>query len=447
MIIDFTFSNIGPFKAPTTLTFEAATSTHLAPAYVRDVPLANGKSLKLLRMALLYGANAAGKSTVLEALSLLDRLVSNPATDTETEIEVNPFAFQPQAEAQPTNLQIKFIRAGVIYRYELSFTKAGILSETLMYQRTPPNGTEFDFLVFSRCRGDARSQFVIAYGKEHQLNKSQQEKLAAELLPNSTMLSALNRRMTLNDDKITQPYAWFKEQLMGEVTPKTNLTRWVNQKLEDAQLDKASLLKILNQAGIPMQNVALVNKKITPLDREIISNIADEEQRKSFLTFLSEQKEVRTSYNVQQADYSLSLERQESVGTQRYYGLAGLLSGLCQGNQTELGAAQTCKILAIDEIEHSLHPDLLEHFMVTFLNDSGSSQLIATTHYRELLQHELLFRNDVIWFVDKDAEALTSTLYCLEDVEADKDAAFTTTSRAYNFYKQGRLGAVPKLQG
>lgn len=440
MIVDFTFSNIGPFKTPTTLTFEAATSTHLAPAYVRDVPLANGKSLKLLRMALLYGANAAGKSTVLEALSLLDDLVTNPATDTETEIEVNPFAFQPQAESQPTSLQIKFIRAGVIYRYELSFTKAGILSETLMYQRTPPNGTAFD-LVFSRGRGDARNQFVIEYGKEHKLNKSQQEKLAAELLPNSTMLSALNRKMSLSDEKIVQAYAWFKEQLMGEITPKTNLTRWVNQKLEDDRLDKVGLLGMLNKAGIPIQDVALVNKKITPSEREMLSEFS-EEQRKGFLTFLSKQKEVSTVYNVEQAGYSLSLERQESLGTQRYYGLAGILSVLCQGDLSEPENTLACKILSIDEIEHSLHPDLLEHFIVTFLNDSGNSQLIVTTHYREFLQNELLFRNDVIWFVDKDVEALTSTLYCLEDVKTDAGL-----SSVYNFYKQGRLGAVPKLQG
>jgi AAA15 family ATPase/GTPase len=444
MIVDFTFSNIGPFKTPTTLMFEAATSTHLAPAYVRDVPLANGRSIKLLRMALLYGANAAGKSTVLEALSLLDDLVTNPATDTETEIEVNPFAFQPQAEAQPTNLQIKFIRAGVIYRYELSFTKAGILSETLMYQRTPPNGTAFD-LVFSRCRGDARNQFVIEYGKEHQLNKSQQEKLAAELLPNSTMLSALNRKMSLSDEKIVQAYAWFKEQLMAEVTPKTMLTPWVNRGLESGFLNKGTLLKMLNQAGVPIQNVELIDKKLTINEQKIIDNASDDETKERMLGIFRKHKEVKTVYQVGQLNYSLSLNRQESLGTQRYYGLTGLLSGLCQGSQTESDAIQACKILPIDEIEHSLHPDLLEYFMVTFLNDSGNSQLIATTHYREFLQNELLFRNDVIWFVDKDAETLTSTLYCLEDVRAD--AGLRPTSSVYNFYKQGRLGAVPKLQG
>ena len=82
--------------------------------------------------------------------------------------------------------------------------------------------------------------------------------------------------------------------------------------------------------------------------------------------------------------------------------------------------------------------------MLTFLNDSSNSQLIATTHYRELLQNNLLFRDDVIWFVDKDDASLSSELYCLHDVKTN--AGLRATSSVYNFYKHGRLGAVPKLK-
>ena len=56
---------------------------------------------------------------------------------------------------------------------------------------------------------------------------------------------------------------------------------------------------------------------------------------------------------------------------------------------------------------------------MTFLNEASNSQLIATTHYRELLQNNLLFRDDVIWFVDKDDASLSSQLYCLHDVRTD----------------------------
>lgn len=56
----------------------------------------------------------------------------------------------------------------------------------------------------------------------------------------------------------------------------------------------------------------------------------------------------------------------------------------------------------------------------------------------------LLFRDDVIWFVDKDDQTLSSGLYCLEDVKTD--AGFTCHFSVYNFYKHGRLGAVPKFE-
>ena len=145
-------------------------------------------------------------------------------------------------------------------------------------------------------------------------------------------------------------------------------------------------------------------------------------------------------WQVRGSEFQLNLKNQESLGTQRYYGLAGLLSALCS---TQLNSTP-CKILAIDEIEHSLHPDLIEHFLVTFLKDSNNSQLIATTHYRELLNNSLLFRDDVIWFIDKNGEDMSSDLYCLEDVK--KDAGLRATSNVYNFYKHGRLGAVPQLK-
>lgn len=64
----------------------------------------------------------------------------------------------------------------------------------------------------------------------------------------------------------------------------------------------------------------------------------------------------------------------ESQGTQRYYQFSGLLSLMIND---EL-------IVPIDEIESSLHPDLLKHFLLSFLANSKTSQLIATTHHREL---------------------------------------------------------------
>jgi len=440
MIVDFTFSGLGPFKEPVTLTFEASNDEHLSASYVREIELDNDKKIRLLRIAMLYGANAAGKSTVLEALSLLDRLVSSPATDSEAEINANFFAFDTAPTEKTAKLTVKFVRAGKVYRYHLHLAKNSILSETLEYQATPPDGTKF-VLIYQRSRGETPSQFIFKYDPKQKLNKAEEEKLKAELLQNTTMLSVLNRKMTIQNTMIQEAYLWFKEQLMGEVTPETNnLTQWVTSQLASKKINPNRLIQSLNQAGIPIANLNVVDLQLQKIEIEMLRQAPTDEIRNKLLDILNNRKEVQTVYKINGNEFKLKLNSQESLGTRRYYGLAGLLSTLCpESNDTS-----HCKILPIDEIEHSLHPDLLEHFLVTFLNDTSNSQLIATTHYRELLQNNLLFRDDVIWFVDKDEASLSSELYCLHDVK--KNAGLRATSSVYNFYKHGRLGAVPKLK-
>lgn len=88
--------------------------------------------------------------------------------------------------------------------------------------------------------------------------------------------------------------------------------------------------------------------------------------------------------------YSLPF-KMESNGTKRYYGFAGLLAFILKDSM----------ILPIDELESSLHPDLYEHFLLSFLMNSKDSQIIATTHNREILNKKDLFRNDAIWFTEK----------------------------------------------
>jgi hypothetical protein len=75
------------------------------------------------------------------------------------------------------------------------------------------------------------------------------------------------------------------------------------------------------------------------------------------------------------------------------------------------------------------------------LINSKSSQLIATTHNREILNNRDIFRNDSIWFTDKNDRCAT-TLYSLSDFDS---SIIRDTSNIYNAYKIGKLGAVPNL--
>ena len=98
-------------------------------------------------------------------------------------------------------------------------------------------------------------------------------------------------------------------------------------------------------------------------------------------------------------------------------------------------------IVSIDELESSLHPELFQHFLLTFLVNSKNSQLIATSHYREILNNRDIFRDDAIWFTDKNEDSATE-LYSLADFDS---SVVRDTTNVLNAYKSGKLGGVPNL--
>ena len=118
----------------------------------------------------------------------------------------------------------------------------------------------------------------------------------------------------------------------------------------------------------------------------------------------------------------------ESEGTKRFYGFAGLLALLIKSPT----------VFPIDELESSLHPDLYTHFLLSFLQNAKQSQLIATTHNRELLADRDIFRDDVIWFTDKSKDCATE-LYSLADFDT------STIKNILNAYKIGKFSGVPRL--
>lgn len=143
-----------------------------------------------------------------------------------------------------------------------------------------------------------------------------------------------------------------------------------------------------------------------------------------------ERKDVIFQHQVGDKFYDLTYES-ESQGTKRYYEFSGIFAMLLNG-----GAG-----MLIDEIESSLHPDLLKHFLMLFLVNSKTSQIICTTHYRELLMEKEFFRPDAVWFAEKMENGATD-LFSLADFDT---STVRNTSSFYNAYKIGKLGAVPQL--
>lgn len=117
---------------------------------------------------------------------------------------------------------------------------------------------------------------------------------------------------------------------------------------------------------------------------------------------------------------------EESDGTKRLFDLIDML--MTKRKDT---------VFIVDELERSLHPKLTEHFLKLFMeaHDGARMQLVFTTHEDTIMDQEL-FRRDEIWFVERDADN-ASRIYSLDRFKERYDKKLSKA------YLEGRYGAIP----
>ena len=161
MIINFSVQNFGSIKDKQTLSFEADKSKHLEDAYVINF----GKQ-RILKLALIYGANASGKTTILKALDFLRDIVLEPKSKKTDELDFNPFLFDSNTPKQNSIISIEFIQNEIKYFYEVGFSKKAIVYEEL-YFNNPKKANLF------KRKTNLSSQFTeIAFGSKISTNKA-----------------------------------------------------------------------------------------------------------------------------------------------------------------------------------------------------------------------------------------------------------------------------------
>ena len=395
MIVNFSIQNFGSIKDKQTLSFEADASEHLEDTYVVHTA---GK--RLLKLALIYGANASGKTTVLKALDFLRDLVVNPKEKKTDILNFSPYLFDTKTPQQPTELSIEFIHEEVCYQYEVAFTGQAVISEALYID------TFERVLVFSRTTDIEGQLTKISFGDKITLEKSALQVLELNTLWNNTVLGGF-LKTNINLEEFRRVADWFNNYLKPLIAPQTQLDSYVTSKIDEKEIVKEEVLEILKKADFNISDIIIERRK---------------DPRKGI-----DRINLFSEHMVNDISYKLPME-QESEGTKRFYGFAGLLALLIK----------TPTIFPIDELESSLHPDLYTHFLLSFLQNAQHSQLIATTHNRELLGDTDIFRNDVIWFTDKGEDCATQ-LYSLADFDT------STIKNILNAYKIGKFSAIPRL--
>ena len=423
MILNFSIQNFGSIKDRQTLTFEADKSDHLENSYVIHT---NG--LRILKIALIYGANASGKTTILKALDFLRDIVLEPKTKKTDELDFQPFLFDRKTPNQNAVMSIEFLANDTKYFYEVAFFKKAVVYEVLNFHN-PKKAN-----IYKRTT-DIKNEFTeITFGSKIKIDKTIEKNLEANTLWNNTVLGGF-LKTNIDIKELKEVVEWFKNYLYPLIDTKTQLEGFVTSKIDQGELTKFDVINILKKADFHISDILIQENE------QVIPDGFIELVKKQLKAHDSEVKKlgekgkiisvnIEFEHTVNQAKYTLPIEL-ESQGTRRFYGFAGLLALLIKNSTS----------FSIDELESSLHPDLYTHFILSFLLNSNKSQIIATTHNREIFDNKDIFRNDAIWFTDKNENGSTE-LYSLADFDS---SIVRNTTNIYNAYKSGKLKATPNV--
>ena len=399
MIINFSVENFGSIKEKQTLSFLANKSDHLEDYYIIE-PI---KGLRLNKLALIYGANASGKTTILKALDFLRKICTEPFDKKTEKFDFEPFLFDEDTPNQNTKFELEFVQNGIRYFYEVELNKNCIVKEKL-YNFNPNKA-----LVFERTTDEQKELTSVKFGSKIAKRKSLEENLETFTLWNNTILGGFLKG-NIDFFELKNASDWFVDVMLRLILPNEDLSDVFLSTLNENEEYLKVFLTFFKKSDFNIKSLKFENKKlITKLNKENIEII----------------------HIVNNNEYILKFDK-ESLGTQKYFTLVGLL----------IFAIFSDVILYIDELESSLHPDLYIHFLMFYIvNSKSESQLIATTHNREILNNRDIFRDDAIWFTDKNEDSATE-LYSLADFDS---SVVRDTTNVLNAYKSGKLGGVPNL--
>ena len=416
MLIEFKIKNFRSFREEATLSMVASTDK-LLPENTIAAPEFGGRSL--LRSAVVYGPNAAGKSNLIAAADFVDEFVhSSMERKLNSPIEVTPFLLVAEPNGGPSEFEVTFIDGeDVRYQYGFHVTTKQVVREWLVaYPKGLPQ-TWFE----RESTGDADAEPTWYFGRNLKGKNSQ----VAEMTRPDVLF--LSNAAKLNHRQLGRLFKWFQNSLRvigaDELSPYLYTYSAARAKGDEQAQARIRRLLVVADFGISGFDVREETYTDKDLPEEMPAELRSQLINKKHL-------DVYMRHPVgSEGEVALPLE-EESSGTQRLFALSGPLADVLENGWT----------LFVDELDASLHPLLVRYLVELFHNpqvNPKGAQLIFNTHDTTLMDC-CLFRRDQIWFVEKDRLGC-SHLYPLLDYSPRKDEALAKG------YLLGRYGAIPFL--
>lgn len=384
------------------------------------------KKYNLLNSAVIYGANASGKSNLLRAMGFMGRIVLNKtkviqSTDT---LPHDPFRLNSSTKDASSTFEIVFFIDEIKYRYGFELDNTTVYAEWL----------------YANEKGKEAKLFYRDSEEEEYVNPKFKEGYI--FFDNSKS----KIRVSLN-----QLFIWKCDQDGGEISK--SILKWFSRfnlidgldhggyisytmkKMEDLTF-KNEMINLVKTADIGIENITMEEEDV-PLDMiekmglpiDLKEEILKDGGLKSVSINTYHKKFDENNNEI--GNEIFELDDEESLGTRKFFKMSAPI----------LNTLQEGKILIIDELDASLHPMLTKHLIKLFSDkniNTKNAQLIFVTHDTNLLKPQI-FKRDQIWFTEKDKYGST-ILYSILEIKGVR-----ATDDFEKQYLQGKYGAVPYL--
>ena len=424
MIAEFKIKNLYSLRDEQTLSFVPTNDDSLRDIYTEEV--ADGVSL--LKISCIYGSNASGKTNILKALDFFSQFMVNDSLNKGDEIGVVPFLLDDVSDKERTSFEMTFYLHRERYKLNLVLDNRVIYEETLqVYSSVQPT------LLYKRTYNAEKDATEIVFGGKVGLVKKSREAIEGNTFSKRTVIAAFGKS-NVEKSRLNLVYGFFSQRIAPIMYPQSSLMGFTKRRItrdKDGRLKKF-ILHFLKASDFNISDISIHEEEviITPEMELVIKNtsVMPEKAKEEILekgTLKSD--EMFFLHHTTNGDKELD-EDMESRGTKRYMGLATILYDLLVHGV----------ILPIDEIESSIHYELLSYFIKVFLvNGKRGGQLIISTHDINLLDEDYI-RRDAIWFTDKNDGGETQ-LVRLSSLGLHK------TLSVYNAYRQEKLVNLPFL--
>ena len=396
MLIRFSFKNFKSFKNENCLDMEATSLKE------HEYNIAKIESGEYLKVSAIYGANASGKTNVLQAFGYMkNRVLITDDSRKNTPMEENVFTYMINDD--PISFEVEILaKNGKIYKYGFEVLKDNIISEWLYEKRI--------------------NKFYTIFERENNIVNLKTNNKITEYanIDSRTLFLNIFSKIDSNNEDFNNVVTWFINANyldLGNPLFENNINNRISLKILSDEKYKNELIRFIKTFESGIEGI-----KITPNSIEAVKN--NNGIVKIELIHKGENGIIK----------ALPLEL-ESNGTRKMFHLFDFF----------MDALKFGMVLFIDELDAKLHPLLTRYIINLFHKEEtniGNGQLIYSTHDTVNLNKDT-FRRDEIWFAEKDRDGI-STMYSLSDYKIN-DTKVRNDATYNKDYLSGRYGAIPIL--